>query len=336
MYALVCLCGTASALAFSRAMRTGSLLTWAAWIIVTTLGLYTHYSMLLVVLAEVILWAPLARGGLVRRRRSWWFWPALLAAGALYAPQATVFVRQLLVGGAAGSYYITFQALLSRYGFRVATAQLHAATLAGGAALLVLVAVLTWLCFGRIKINRAGAGWLVGMALLYGAILLAWAAPRGLGLKRQLLLTLPFFLALLAAVIARYPHRLRNLLVLVFLALPLTGYDVLVHQQQDWRGAARLLDAQAAPRDMILLNPPWMKEVLEYYYHGPAPRQGVNPQSASARLAQLIPADARTWLVLSSEEYTDPQGRVESSLRQQRRFRQEYVLPGIRVQEYAP
>lgn len=69
MYAMVCLWGMASALAFSRAMRSGNGLTWGAWIVVTALGLYTHYSMLLVVLAEAILWAPLTRSS--QSRRSW-------------------------------------------------------------------------------------------------------------------------------------------------------------------------------------------------------------------------------------------------------------------------
>jgi hypothetical protein len=150
------------------------------------------------------------------------------------------------------------------------------------------------------------------------------------------LLLLPFFLALLAVVISRHAQRGRVLVVLLALTLPLTGYDILMHQQEDWRGVARLLAAQAAPDDVVLLNPPWMKDVLEYYYHGPAPRQGVNAQSAPGRLARLVPANVRAWLVLSGEQYTDPQGRVQAWLRQQRHFEQEYGFPGIRVQVYGP
>ena len=66
MYALVCLWGLASVLAFTWAIRTDSLMAWCAWILVTAAGLYTHYSMLLVLLAEVATWIALRRTGRVR------------------------------------------------------------------------------------------------------------------------------------------------------------------------------------------------------------------------------------------------------------------------------
>jgi uncharacterized membrane protein len=181
MYALVCMWGLASALTYSWALRTGRLLAWGAWIIVTIAGLYTHYSMLLVVLAEMIAWRPLARLDQVRRARPWLFGPALLLAALLYAPQASVFMRQLLIGGGSGSYYITLQMLLAGYGFKVATAQLHTMTLAGGAVLVCGSAALVWLLSARVKINWADRRLLVGLGVLYGVVLLAWAVPRRVG-----------------------------------------------------------------------------------------------------------------------------------------------------------
>ena len=292
--------------------------------------------MLLVVLAEVVAWVVLQRTGYARRARFWLSLPALLLVVLLYMPQARIFVSQLVVGGQIGSFYIILQALLTSYGFDVTATQLHMVSLAGGAALLCVAGVLAWFSLGRIRIDWTSTGLIVGLCSLYMAVLLVWAVPRGLGLKRQLLLLLPFFLAFMAAVIARHPQRLRILAALVLLTLPLTGYDTLVHQQQMWRGVARFLDRQAAPADVILLNPPWMQGVLEYYYHGPTPRQGINPEGVPAKLAELVPASERTWLVLSSEKYTDPQGRVETWLRQQHHFQQEYSFPGVRVQVYTP
>ena len=246
-----------------------------------------------------------------------------------------IFVSQLIISP-IDTYYITLQTLLTSYGFDVTATHLHMVTLAGGAALLCVIGILVWFPFGRVRIDWTSTGLIVGICSLYVAVLLVWAVPRGLGLKRQLLLLLPFFLAFIAAAIARHPQRLRILAALVLLTLPLTGYDTLVHQQQMWRGVARFLDRQAAPADVILLNPPWMQDVLEYYYHGPTPRQGINPEGVPAKLAELVPASERTWLVLSSEKYTDPQGRVETWLRQQHHFQQEYSFPGVRVQVYTP
>ena len=336
MYALVCLWGLASALALTWAIRTNSVLAWGAWVLATMAGLYTHYSMLLVVLAEVVAWAQLQRTGYARRARFWLSLPALFLVALLYVPQARIFVSQLVVGGQIGSFYIIPQALLTSYGLNVTAAQLHMVTLVGGVALLCLVGILSWFPFGRVKIDWTSTGLIVGICSLYVAVLLVWAVPRGLGLKRQLLLLLPFFLAFMAAVIARHPQRLRILAALLLLTLPLTGYDTLVHQQQDWRGVARFLERQAALTDVILLNPYWTQEILEYYYHGPTPRQGVNPQSVPAKLAVLVPAHKRTWLALITKKYTDPQDRVQEWLRQQHHFQQEYSFPGVRVQVYTP
>ena len=177
MYALVCLWGLASALALTWAIRTNSVFAWGAWVLATTAGLYTHYSMLLVVLAEVVAWAQLQRTGYARRARSWLSLPALLLVVLLYMPQARIFVSQLVVGGQIGSFYIILQALLTSYGFDVTAAQLHMVSLAGGAALLCAASVLAWFPFGRLKIDWASTGLIVGLCALYMAVLLVWAVP---------------------------------------------------------------------------------------------------------------------------------------------------------------
>ena len=312
MYALVCTLGLASTLAYAVAVRRGSLLAWVVWSLVTVTGLYTQYSMLLIVFAQVALFGLLRRRSSARQGTLWPALLALLAVSILFLPQARIFVKQLVLSGGHGGpwYYRSLQLLLAEWGIAISLTQVYTAVISIGVIALTAAGIAAWTLRSRIGWLRASAGLTVAAVAAYLLILIASAVPRGLGLKRQGLILLPYVLAGIVAAISGYRYRTHLLVGLVAVTLPLTGYVVMAQEQEPWRDVARYLEQQAEPQDIIMVSAPYMQEPLGYYYHGEAQCAGVGPADVPEKLLEITASPGRPWLVLRGQEYTDPQGKV--------------------------
>ncbi len=269
MYALVCTLGLASTLFYSLGIRLGNPLYWGAWLMTSLLGLYTDYSMLLVLIVQIAFLGPLWKICECQKAQAWAPLLAWLLVIVLFLPQTNAFLHQVKqVARGGGGYFVSLQLLLSQLGFRAFLIEwptiLSLVTLIG----LALLFGSPWLILPRWKqIGRKIDLPLFAIAL-YLLILLASAIHRGLVLKRQGLILFPYVLIGIAVALSTSPRRLYMLAGLTLLTLPLTAYTVCVQEQESWRDTALLLEQQATPQDVILVNASYMLLPLEYYYRG--------------------------------------------------------------------
>ena len=335
MYALVCTLGLASTLFYAVAIRRDSPLAWAAWVVATVAGLYTQYSMLLIVFAQMVLFGPLWHASGSRREALWSPLLALLVVALLFAPQARKLVTQIVLSGwRGGYYYLWVQSILAGWNIAVSPTQLFVVIVSAGVVVLGAVCVALWALRDRLRLARVGPGWAMVAVVFYLLILAASAVPRGLGLKRQVLILLPYALSGVAAVISTHPYRSRLFLGLVLVTLPLTGHVVLVQEQEAWRDVAQFLEQRVESQDVILVNAAYMRRPLEYYYRGDASHLGIGPDGVPEMLSEIAESHGRLWLVLSNEEYTDPQGLVRRWLDRNCTRVEERTFRRVRVRLY--
>ncbi len=339
MYAPVCTLGLASALSYTLVIRRGGLAAVIAWIVATVTGLYTHYSMLVLVFVQIILFAPLWQASGSGRATLLPALAASLIACLLFLPQAYTFVNQLVVGGERIWLYLSLRSLLSQLNLTASPSQLHAITVTVGVIIAGIVVAAVWVLSRRLKRMkriRVGKGLIAAAVVVYLLILVATAVPRGLGAKRQVLILLPYVLGGVAVVVSTQRYRARLLVGLILVTLPLTGHVVLAQEQEAWRDVARYLEQRASPQDVIVVSAPYMVQPLDYYYRHLVPRQGIRPNDVPDELAQIVSSHERVWLVLSNDRYTDPQGKIQGWLDENCTLLDERAFPKVRLRLYAP
>lgn len=337
MYALVCTLGLASLLSYSLGIRLGNTPYWVAWLITTVLGLYTDYSMLLLLVVQFALFGPLWK---IYGRSGVCIWAPLTAWGlivVLFLPQLRPFLSQIeQISGGAGGYLVSLQRLLFGLGLEMTLTQVYRSVIVTVLSCLIILFVLPWFLIPHSdKVRRKVGLPLTLLAVGFYLMILAFSAIlRGLAIKRQALILFPCVLGGISVALAVSQRRAHWLIGLTLLTLPLTGYTVYMQEQESWRDTARLLEQQAAPQDVILVNASYMRLPLDYYYHGATPRQGVGPESIPGQISILISGHSRVWLILSSEVYTDPQGLVQRWMDQNCVLLEERVLRRIKIRIY--
>jgi uncharacterized membrane protein len=334
MYALVCTLGLASTLCYSLGVRYASKAAWVGWVVATVAGLYTDYSVLLVVLAQVVVFGPLWQGNGSQRKTLLLALLAVSIVALLFAPQARTFVAGLVVQGGSVWYYLSLQSLLEKWGMSISTAQLHTAVLLTSVATVGVVAVVVWVMPRRVWQIRLGIAPISVVVILYVLILLASAIPRGLGAKRQTLVLFPYLLGIVAMAVSTHRRRDRLIAGLALVTLPVSGYIAMMQVQEDWRNAVRLVEQKANQRDAILISASYVQWPFDYYYRGQLPRQGVDPASVPKALSDTAASHERAWLVLSNDSLTDPQGTVPAWFDSHMRLIQAWSYPGIRIRLY--
>jgi uncharacterized membrane protein len=336
MYALVTFFGVASTLCYSLALRRERPWWWLGWAVTTLLGLYTQYSMLVVVLLQVVLFVPLER----RHGTSTEFLAvtliAVLTVGVLYFPQARQFATQFLEGqGGGGSwYFVALQQLLDDVGIAASLEQLTTVFKVAAVVSAVVLIGVGW-AFSRRGWSFRFRRWhLIGAMVVYGGLLLAWAIPRGFGVKRQSLVLLPYLLGVIGFLLTRAAGWRQIALVVLLVTFPLTVYVVGFQEQESWRETVRFVEEREQPGDVILFSAPYVRMAFDYYYGGDLTEVGLYPQELPGRMAEVVADHERVWLVLSHEEYSDPEGEIERWLDQNAIPVSETPFRRIRVRLY--
>ena len=280
MYEFVALFGVLAVLAQLRAIRNGTMLNWAAYILATAALLWSQYFGLLLILVQQLVFVAV----LVQRRRSGQ--PVKpLALGFLYS--AAVLVMQLIpllvfahhqyqvTSGAAGSPsgtydYLSFYAVLANIAWSVWGYQPDATT--------VLLAAM-WPLFllgSLVLLGRGGSRQTtsLGVAAVVLVVLLVVvsAFDRSYFEVRNFLILIPLVLLLIARLVTGWIREPRARL-LVAGAITLTLLIGLADQQLnksnprlfDFRGAIEDIKADAGPNALVLFEPSDMRYVLEYY-----------------------------------------------------------------------
>ncbi len=272
-------------------------------------GLYTAYPTLALVVGQLALLFPIwhrhDRDG--RRLKLWLLAQVIVVIG--YMPWFPFWNQQVVsasnfdwlgparnvLGAGLVDPIADFLALLSFDSTLAGTLRLAAL---GGVVLIGLI----WLCY-LIVLKRPSAGtffgrhriWILGLVvLMFLVITVLGAVPRGLSVRRQLLV---FWLpvVLMAAWALLELNRSRLVMATLVLSLVLAGWTAFGPALEDWRGAAGYITAEAGPGDLVLL-PTTGLLAFEYYNYEATPYAG-------AYLAHLdvedLPTDGRVWLVVN-------------------------------------
>lgn len=145
-----------------------------------------------------------------------------------------------------------------------------AAVVAGG--LLILLSLLTSLfvvnrerLLGHLTKRAHWAAWL--LAAGYFVVLILGAIPRGLSIRRQLLVfLLPQILITAWGLV--HLRRRRLTVILVTLSLALSGYTFFSQPFEDWRGVANYLAEHDKLGEPLLIYPRWNRNEVRHYYPG--------------------------------------------------------------------
>jgi Dolichyl-phosphate-mannose-protein mannosyltransferase len=280
MYEFVALFGLLAVLTQLRAIRNGTMLNWAAYILSTAALLWSHYFGLPLIAVQQLVFI----GVIVRRKRSGE--PVKpLALGFAYS--AAVLAMQLVpllvfahhqyevTSGAAGSPsgtydYLSFYSVLSNMAWSLWGYQPDATT--------VLLAAL-WPLFllgSLVLLGRGGSR--QTMTLAAGAILLVLLLiivslfDKSYFEIRNFLILVPLVLLLVARLITGWIRQPRARL-LVAGGVALTMLIGLADEQLnkanprlfDFRTAIQDIKADAGPNSLVLLEPSDLQYVLDYY-----------------------------------------------------------------------
>ncbi|MDH7487431.1 MAG: archaemetzincin family Zn-dependent metalloprotease [Anaerolineae bacterium] len=326
-----------------------SLVSILSLIPLSTLGLYTHYSFPILLLAVNLLylawWVASCRQG-----RSWMRlarWAALQgAASLLFLPWLPIALKQATGWPGVAAPFAWKEALLAT--FRLLALGPACATKISGWWLIPFGVLPVWGLWPwkgksnqQISKSMGPPSWFVWLVPVVWLVLpvlmmLALGLFKEAYLKFLLIASLPFCLLSargMASAIVGLPTRAKNPLLSLFvfcvlLLLIPTGqalhgyYFDPTCARDDYRGVAQYVTAVARPDDAVLLNAPGQIEVWSYYDRSglaiyPLPRQ--RPPDPAATIAELeaIAARHRTlYALLWATDESDPQRIVETWLDQ--------------------
>ena len=293
MYEFAALFGLLALLTQLRAIRNGTMLNWAAYILATAALLWSHYFGLVVIGVQQLIFI----GVLIHRRRGGE--PVKpLALGFVYS--FAVLVMQLVplamfahhqyqvttgaAGSPSGTYdLLSFYSVLANLAWSIWGYQPDATT-------VLLAAMWPLALLGSLVLmGRGGSRQTNGLAaaagLLVAALIIISAFDNSFFEVRNFLILAPLVLLLVARLITGWIRQPRARL-LVAGAVMVTLLVGLADQQLnkanprlfDFRGAIQDIKADAGPNALVLYEPSDMRYVLEYY----APE--LRRQAASKRL----------------------------------------------------
>jgi 4-amino-4-deoxy-L-arabinose transferase-like glycosyltransferase len=280
MYEFIALFGLLALLTQLRAIRNGTMLNWAAYILATAALLWSHYFGLLLIAVQQVIFVAV----LVHRKRSG---EPIKPLALGFAYSAAVLAMQLVpllvfahhqfevtsgaAGSPSGSYdYLSFYSVLSNMAWTLWGYQPDATT--------VLLSAL-WPLFllgSLVLMGRGGSRQTTGLAAaaiaLVGLLIFVSLFDRSLFEVRNFLILVPLVLLLVARLITGWIRQPRARL-LVAGGIALTLLIGLADQQlnkanprlYDFRGAIQAIEANAGPGALVLYEPADMRYVLEYY-----------------------------------------------------------------------
>ncbi|MGI8430519.1 MAG: glycosyltransferase family 39 protein [Solirubrobacteraceae bacterium] len=296
MYEFVALFGLLALLTQLRAIRNGTMLNWAGYILATAALLWSHYFGLLLVGMQQLIFI----GILVHRRRN--HEPlSPLALGVAYS--AALLAMQLVplivfahhqyqsTSGAAGSPSGTYD-LLSFYSVLANLAWSLWGYQPDGTTVLLAAMWPLFLLGSLALLGRGGSRQTMTLAVaaiaLVAVLIFVSTFDRSLFELRNFLLLVPLVLLLIARLVTGWIRkpRARLLVAGAVVATLLVGLaDQQLNQANprlfDFRGAIQSLKVGAGPNSLVLFEPSDMRYVLEYY--APELRGQPLSQAVSAR-----------------------------------------------------
>lgn len=138
------------------------------------------------------------------------------------------------------------------------------------------------------------------LTVAYLLVLVAGTIPRGLSIRRQLLVfLLPMIVAAAWGLLALHWRWLPA--AVITLAFVLSSYTFLSQPYEDWRGAVMYLAEHAEEGDILFIYPGWRRSALQYYDPGELADLRVAVESEWPR-GEAVPFSAGTdvWVVVNN------------------------------------
>ena len=350
MYSLVALCSIVASWLFVRAVRSRGWGAWAAYAVISAVGLSTHYLYGAVVLAQAVFVVVERFDDTVALRRLTFVGGLLMALGVLALPmvgqEAVGFVGHWRSFEWAAVPYTAYT-FLGGFGLGPPVDLLHRQRTLGTIAnfwpeLMAVTFVGVALGWAAVRAVPSLGAWgvylvlwlLVPAAVVFGG---AWV-KNGAFNVRYLFSTFPAFVLLTAAGITRAPRWYGRacLAALVVLAAVSISRDRLDprYAREDLRGAARYLREHAAGDAPVTVSAQYVIQGLQHYDDqldlAPLPiRPLQSPADAEAVLGTL--RSSGRWLLLSREWEDDPAGYLSRAIAAETSDAEVVRLPGIRV-----
>jgi len=273
---------------------------YALGLVVTTLmGLYTGYSVLAIWFLEMgfvlLLWHHHGRD---RRRLLLWIYAqiAIILGTTPWVP----FMKQQLSGSFAFNWPLPFQSILP-ISLSATLEQVFITALIAGflLILLMLAGSAFFIANPRLQdwIDRKKVSTAVICVLLVLAVTILGIIPRGLSLRRQLLVLLPIAILLGAWGMWTLKKHALNWILLI-LAVGLSVYTVLSPPYQDWRSVTSYLEENVEPGEQVYLAPNWSIFAFDYYVEGTMNYEGMKAGDLLGDTTARIPPGEPVWLVV--------------------------------------
>jgi uncharacterized membrane protein len=288
---------------------------WMLYVVATVAMMYTFYVSFVIILVQnfYLLFAGL---WLNRHRDLAVKWViSQMVVLAAFSPWWPRFVGQTHhVGGV--SLFINAARILKQLGVTVEISSISLEYIA----LLIGIGVTVLLILGKPML----ALW---HRLFKHPYFFAWAVPsylvvllvsgwRPLSSVRLMLIFLPPFLLAMAVGFSRsdavvYSRRRLWLTLLVMPTLVALGINYFVNQKENWRDAAYIVEVNANPGDVILIQPSYCQLPFGYYYSGNLAYEHADRPEQD--LARVVRQYSRIWFVvgLNHAQYYDPDGLVQ-------------------------
>ncbi|MCP4427466.1 MAG: hypothetical protein GY803_23500 [Chloroflexi bacterium] len=312
MYALVAMWALASTFFWILLLQTHyhRFGVWLGFIIVTSLGLYTHYTMLMIVIGQNIYtvanWVAQAKNRRDYPLGFWFFSQAALVL--LYAPWFSELPKHWGVIRASTDYPMWILSTTP--------------ALIGGGLVGLLFFILLAACLRQsidlpdlLKRRMITIVVAISMFLFWGFLVLAMT-NRLSTLKRQTLVLFPFLYIFLVYIL---PHRVKKwrqwIVGMVVISVIVAAINLFTLQKPHWRDAVVFVQNQVAVSDAVVLNPPWIKMAFNYYLQ----QNSSTDDAASFPQLEKIPLSQEyqaVWLITNTkfEQWEDPDFGVRNGL----------------------
>ncbi len=352
MYEMAALLGVLSMLALTRLFEAhkekGQLPLGRSflWLLVTALGVYTHYFVFAIVAAEnvaVLIWLIAEQ----RHSKARFAWKTLLIWAAFQLGLIALYVPWLVFSWSSLSAWPSVSEPLSlwelaRRVFGVYSLGVTApdTTLWLGLSLLAALPALLGLVFKNRAVDKptdlhnrllAGAYVMVPILVMYGLSL-----RQPMYKPKFFIVAVPGFCWLQAAGItntvqaiqAKSSKWLSGLAAILLLGMAITGpvlslknlYWDAAYARDDYRGIAEYIQAAATADSAVLINAPAQVETFDLYYTGeqpvyPLPEQRpLDEASTLASLQEIAANHDRIYAILWATGDSDPEGLIEGWL----------------------
>ncbi|HZR01273.1 MAG TPA: glycosyltransferase family 39 protein [Chloroflexota bacterium] len=369
MYALLAAFATASFWLWLRLVRGGGPAVASGYVLATAGALYSHYYAAFVLPGELLVLALLGRAERGEEpcstvgpgtstapaqaevpcppaRRNFRAVLAMAAAILAFAPWLPAVAQQ---AGRGASGYQPDSSLPRVLAGLAAAYPLGDSFPQPGwlVALFVVLAVLgTAAGPGQRWVGAVLLGWcLLAPLAAYALSVYAGVELRATG-RMYYLAGAPAYLVLVARGVLSLAGPGPRRVLAVLLGIGLLGAQgwalreqLLYRAKEDWRGAARLVEARAWPGDAVLWvsEPLFRQEPFRYYYRGDDSVLTVDPRAPDldAALGAAATQHQRLWLLLVHGQIADPNNLVETWLDQRLTPLADFPHPDVHLRLYS-